>query len=100
MAARTDSSVAGSTVITNGRSRQLALGKLQHRVDRNILGRQRRRQLRDDPRPVLHAESQIIRRAVQRHRNRLVLAQPRMRERRHPLRTAASESRAPRASDR
>ena len=91
MAARTDSSVAGSTVITNGRSRQLALGNCNTASIEIFSAASAAASCAMMPGPILHAESQIISRAVQRHRDRLVFSQPRVGERRDTFRAAGAD---------
>ena len=65
-------------------------GLLQHRFQADMFAGQNARQLGDDSRAVLHAEAQVVGALLQLHRDRLVLAQPLVRERRDALRTAAA----------
>ena len=79
-ASRIDCSDVGSTVMTNGRSRAVIVRQLQNRFQADLLRRERAGQARDDSRLVHYAESQIVGRVLQGHRDRLVLAQAFMRE--------------------
>ena len=85
-----DARWSAPTVITNGRSCLVSQGSCSTASRLMCLLGQDARQLGDDSRPVVHAEAQVIRALLQRDGDRLVLAQPFVREGRDALRAAAA----------